>query len=223
MAVVSSPPSSSSFLLIFFFLVWITLAQTPIPAKYDGFLYGGNNNYVWGDSVVLEAFLDPMCPDSRDTWPPLQQAFEYYSPRLAILVHPFPLPYHSNSYTFCRALQIANKLNSSTTFPLFELFFKYQEKFYNAPTYNTSRASIIEDLSNLAVAVIGKDSLPAFLSGFNDSQTDIATIISFKYGCSRGVPGTPFFFLNGIPLPGYGSALDFQTWRSIIDPLFVKK
>ncbi|KAJ6852154.1 uncharacterized protein M6B38_256660 [Iris pallida] len=101
-----------------------------------------------------------------------------------------------------------------------ELYAIKQEKYYNAPTYNMSRSSIIEDLSELAVTVIGKKSLPVFISGFNNSQTDTAARISFKYGCSRGVFGTPFFFVNGMLLPDYGSTLDFKKWRSVIDPLF---
>lgn len=40
-----------------------------------------------------------------------------------------------------------------------------------------------------------------------------------QYGCSRGVTGTPFFFVNGFPLPDAGSAIDYEGWRKIIDPL----
>lgn len=198
-------------------------AQTPIPAKYDGFMYGKATDQVWGDSVMVEAFLDPMCPDSRDSWPPLKQAVQYYSSRVSLIVHPFPLPYHSNSYVACRALHIANKLNTSATYPLLELFFKYQENYYNVPTYTMSRADIVDKLSKLAVVAVGKNLQSAFLAGFNDSQTDSAARISFKYGCSRGVSGTPFFFVNGIPLPDYGTALNLKKWRSIIDPLFAKQ
>ncbi|CAL9094948.1 DSBA-like thioredoxin domain containing protein [Musa troglodytarum] len=196
-------------------------AQVPIPAKIDGFVYRGAP--VWGHSVVVEAFFDPLCPDSRDSWPPLKQALHHYSDRLSVVVHPFALPYHSNAFIACRALHIANKLNASSTYPLLELFFKFQEKYYNQPTYNLSRASIIKDMARLAVAAIGKNSLSTFLSGFNDTRTDSATRISFKYGCSRGVTGTPFFFVNGMPLSQSGSELDYKEWRSIIDPLLEKQ
>nr|CAD1843787.1 unnamed protein product [Ananas comosus var. bracteatus] len=197
-------------------------AQLPIPARIDGFVY--KKAPVWGRSVVVEAFLDPLCPDSRDSWPPLKQAISYYSSaRVAVVAHPFPLPYHSNAFTACRSLHIANKLNASSTFPLLELFFKYQEKYYNAPTYRLSRASITGDFANLAATVVGENSLPALKSGFNDSQTDNAARISFKYGCSRGVTGTPFFFVNGMPLQDSGEPLDYKKWRSILNQLLGNK
>ncbi|XP_072988338.1 uncharacterized protein [Typha latifolia] len=213
-------------LLFFLFFLLSSLfdclnAQVPIPAKIDGFVY--KSTPVWGDSVVVEAFLDPLCPDSRDSWPPLKQALQYYSSRLSLIVHPFPLPYHSNAFLACRSLHIANKLNASSTYPLLEIFFKYQEKYYNAPTYKMTRASVIGDMAKMAVMALGENSLSAFRSGFNDSQTDFAARISFKYGCSRGVTGTPFFFVNGIPLSDSGSPLDYNKWRSIIDPLVTEK
>ncbi|KAJ6813090.1 uncharacterized protein M6B38_145380 [Iris pallida] len=81
-----------------------------------------------------------------------------------------------------------------------------------------SRTSIVNDMAKFAARALGK-SLPMFQSGFKDPKTDEATRVSFKYGCSRGVTGTPYFFVNGFALPGSGSALDYETWRSIIDPL----
>lgn len=40
-----------------------------------------------------------------------------------------------------------------------------------------------------------------------------------QYGASRGVYGTPFFFVNGFLLPDGGSTIDFNGWKKIIDPL----
>ncbi|KAG6507248.1 uncharacterized protein LOC121980916 [Zingiber officinale] len=197
-------------------------AQVPIPPRIDGFVYGADPP-VWGKSVVVEAFFDPVCPDSRDSWPPLKKALRHYSHRLSLVVHTFALPYHSNAFIASRALHIANRLNSSSTYPLLELFFKFQEKYYNRPTYNLTRASIVDDISRLATKVVGKDSLSSFLSGFNATETDSATRISFKYGCSRAVTGTPFFFVNGIPLAVSGPVPDYKAWRDIIDPLVAKQ
>ncbi|XP_020595161.1 uncharacterized protein LOC110035268 [Phalaenopsis equestris] len=199
----------------------LSVAQTPIPAKYDGFVYGGGS--LWKGLVIIEAFLDPMCPDSRDSWPSLKQTLKFYYPRVSLAVHPFALPYHSNSYASCRALHIANNLNASSAYPLLDLFFKYQEKYYNEPTYNKSRAFITDHFSKIAEKAVGRGSYSAIKSGFDDSKTDMATRISFKYGCSRGVMGTPYFFVNGIPLPDYGSALNFHEWNRIIDPLLTEK
>ncbi|RWV92345.1 hypothetical protein GW17_00045291 [Ensete ventricosum] len=181
-------------------------AQMPIPAKIDGFVYKGA--LVWGKSVVVEAFFDPLCPDSRDSWPPLKQALLHYPDRISVV-----------------------------------------EGYYDEQTYNLTRASVVGGIAKLAVAAVGKHSLSSFLSGFDDPATDSATRISFKvsvpinrnivffpffnmiyyvsttiqYGCSRAVTGTPYFFVNGVPLSQSGSALGYKKWRSILDPLLEKR
>ncbi|XXG61901.1 hypothetical protein AAC387_Pa05g0391 [Persea americana] len=66
--------------------------QVPIPPKYDGFVYRKSHGT---ESIVVEAFFDPLCPDSRDAWPPLKQALTYYVSNrcsLSLIAHPFPLP-----------------------------------------------------------------------------------------------------------------------------------
>ncbi|CAA7410753.1 unnamed protein product [Spirodela intermedia] len=216
-------PSAWSFLFFFAFSFccrWFHrgLAGAAIPARYDGFVYPVGAP-VGEDSILVEAFFDPICPDSRDAWPPLKRITLEYAPRIFLEVHPFPLPYHDNSFFSCRALHISNKLNRSTTYPLLELFFEHQEKLYNQPTRNISRESVIRRMVKLATKATGDSSQSALERGFEDLETDLAARTSFKYGCSRGVIGTPFFIVNGFPLPGAGSALDYDQWRSIIDPL----
>ncbi|XP_028077998.1 uncharacterized protein LOC114279907 [Camellia sinensis] len=215
----------SSILLFCFFFVLnrtgpIVDAQVTTPAKFDGFVY--KNRPVSIDSIMIEAFFDPVCPDSRDSWPPLKQALDFYGPRVSLIVHPFALPYHDNAFVSSRALHIINKLNTSATYDLLELFFKQQEEFYNQQTFNMSRASIVQHIVKLATKAVGNSYHSAVESGFTDRKTDLMTRVSFKYGCSRGVFGTPFFFVNGFALPTAGPTLDYSQWRGLIDPLITK-
>jgi hypothetical protein len=138
---------------------------------------------------------------------------------VSLILHPFPLPYHDNAFVSSRALHIINKLNTSATYDLLELFFAHQEEFYNLPTSDLSRTSVVSRIVNLAARAVGDSYYNAVASGFTDRNTDLMTRVSFKYGCSRGVFGTPFFFVNGFALPDAGSAIDYNKWRSIIDPL----
>ncbi|GJN36853.1 hypothetical protein PR202_gb25752 [Eleusine coracana subsp. coracana] len=103
----------------------VCLAQIPIPSRMDGFVYG-RKSPAWGETVVVEAFFDPVCPDSRDAWPVLKKAVEHYGSRVSVVVHLSPLPYHSNAFTACRSINVANKLNPTFVYPLLERFFKYQ-------------------------------------------------------------------------------------------------
>ncbi|CAN6242644.1 unnamed protein product [Urochloa humidicola] len=197
-------------------------AQIPIPARTDGFVYGGKPP-AWGETVVVEAFFDPVCPDSRDAWPALKKAVEQYGSRVSVVVHLFPLPYHSYAFIACRSIHTVNKINPSFVYPLLEKFFKYQEDYYNQPTYTKSRATVVDEITkNLVESIIGENNLATYKAGFNDSQSDQATRISFKNGCARGVSGTPYFFVNGIQINDSGSPLEYKYWISILDPLVGK-
>lgn len=204
-------------LQVLFILLGVGADYIP-PSRFDGFVYGkGNLNLL--DTVLIEAFYDPVCPDSRDSWPPLKQALHHYASRVSLLLHLLPLPYHDNAFVTSRALHIVNNLNASATFPLLEWFFRYQENFYGAQTRNLSRASIIEEVVKSATQVVGSSYYKTIKNGFNDTTTDIQTRVSFKYAASRGVYGTPFFYVNGFLLPDTGAAVDYKTWRKVIDPL----
>ncbi|KAL3641024.1 hypothetical protein CASFOL_015992 [Castilleja foliolosa] len=193
-----------------------------VPSKVDGFWYGGKR--AEEGRVRIEAFLDPVCPDSRDSWEPLKQAFNNYgSSVVELVVYLLPLPYHDNAFVASRALHIVNELNSSATYTLLEAFFENQEQFYGKATFNMSRANVIDKIMTFSAEVLGSSSLSAIKSGFNDTETDHATRISFKFGCLRGVYATPFFFVNGFPLAGAGSALSYDEWRQVIDPLVVNQ
>ncbi|XP_027089988.1 uncharacterized protein [Coffea arabica] len=209
--------------LLFCFLIYIgcAKAQVSIPPKPDGFWY--HNRAPNPDSVVIEAFFDPLCPDSRDSWKPLKEAIQNYGSSIALVVHTFPLPYHDNAFLASRALHIVDKLNVSVTYHLLEAFFGQQEKFYGRATSNLTRAFVQEEIARFVVDTVGRSYSPAIFGGFRDVNSDQATRISFKYGGLRGVYGTPTFFVNGFPLPDAGSALDNNGWLRILDPLVNKQ
>ncbi|XP_009772419.1 uncharacterized protein [Nicotiana sylvestris] len=192
-------------------------AQVSLPSKQDGFWY--ENRVTKTDSILIEAFFDPVCPDSRDSWPPLKLALNHYGSHVSLVVHPFPLPYHDNAFISSRALHIINELNTSATYRLLESFFGQQEKFYGKATFNMSKASVVDKITKFTSNAVGNSNYAAIKAGFTDPKTDQATRISFKYGCVKGVYGTPFFFVNGFPLPDAGSPLDYKAWRNILDPL----
>ncbi|XP_059287617.1 uncharacterized protein LOC132040943 isoform X2 [Lycium ferocissimum] len=188
-----------------------------LPSKQDGFWY--ENRIAKTESILIEAFFDPVCPDSKASWPPLKLALQHYGSRVSLVVHPFPLPYHDNAFITSRALHIINKLNTSATYRLLESFFDHQDEFYNKATFNLPKASVVDKVAKFTSNAIGHSNYTAVKDGFTDPKTDQATRFSFKYGCVKGVYGAPFFFVNGFPLPGAGSPLDYKAWRNILDPL----
>nr|AOS49624.1 hypothetical protein [Davallia tyermanii] len=192
----------------------------PIPRRYDGFVFNASSS---SSPVLLEAFFDPLCPDSADAWPVVKKIAQYFQDDLLLIVHPFPLPYHHNAYFASRALHIINNLNSSLTYPLLELFFENQDSFSTSETLAEAPSSVVDRIVQLAAdslnELVSSDFESQFKAGFSDTGTDLITRVSFKFGCSRVVVGTPYFFVNGIPLYDADSAWTFSEWAEIIEPL----
>ncbi|KFK42037.1 hypothetical protein AALP_AA2G203700 [Arabis alpina] len=191
-------------------------AQLVPPAKPDGFVYPPGRR-VDQDTVLIEAFFDPVCGDSRDAWQPLKQALEHYGSRVALLLHLLPLPYHDNAYVSSRALHIVNSVHANATFSLLEGFFKHQALFSNAQTQLLSRPEVVDKIVKLGTVTLGNSYEHVLKSGFSDSKSDLATKVSFKYSASRGVYGTPTFYVNGFVISD--APLDLGGWSKIIDPL----
>lgn len=219
--------SSHSLLTCIVILVFscVPSLSIPIPAVYDGFVF--NSSSSSSSSVLFEAFIDPLCSDSADAWPVVKRVVEYYHDDLTFIVHPFPLPYHHNAFFACRALHIMNSINSSFTYPLLELFFENQDDFSTSATLEEEPSSVLDRIVELASDNFGdllsSDFESTFKSGFSTSSFDMATRISFKFGCSRVVTGTPYFFVNGIPLYDADSSWDFSQWKQIFEGVLTGK
>jgi len=62
----------------------------------------------------------------------------------------------------------------------------------------------------------------SFISALGNDTHNENTRISWKYGCSRGVPATPWFFINGIFIDAqYDWTVD--DWIMVLDPLLDPK
>ncbi|CAM6115705.1 unnamed protein product [Calypogeia fissa] len=186
-----------------------------IPAQYDGFTFPPKLPAA-KLPVVLEAFIDPMCPDCRSAWPTIKSLVELYGSGLSLILHPFPVPFHHNAFFSARLLRIANNLNSSATVPLLELIYKNQESFSNDATADETPSSVVKRFVSLAEEV--GLSFDEVYKGFLDSSTDDGTRISFKYGCSRYVTATPTYLVNGVGTEA-DETWSVGRWRAILEPL----
>ncbi|CAH8386277.1 unnamed protein product [Eruca vesicaria subsp. sativa] len=205
-------------LLVFFIGTQLHAQLTP-PAKPDGFIYPPGRHRVDLDTILIEAFYDPVCPYSRDSWPPLKQALKHYKSRVSLLLHLLPLPYHDNAYVTSRALHIVNIHNANATFNLLEGFFKHQAMFYGAQTQLMTRPEVVGRIVKLGATTLGNSYQHVLKSGFNDTKSEHATRVSFKYSASRSVYGTPTFYVNGFKLPDADTPSKFGGWKKIIDSL----
>lgn len=86
------------YILALWFVILAYAQEVPIPPRTLGYVYsyGKTTNLT---AVNIDAFYDPLCPDSKQAFPVLQQVAHHYGPDvLTLRLHMFPLPYHRNSY-----------------------------------------------------------------------------------------------------------------------------
>ena len=122
-------------IFIGFILVCIgfTWAQTPIPLRPDGYGVGGPADA----HVVVEMFLDPLCPGCQASWPTMLQLVQAYETRIHFRIHTFPLPYHTNSFVVSQGLHVVANVtnrNLDTIYRYVTRVFENQQLWYNEAT-----------------------------------------------------------------------------------------
>lgn len=95
--------------------------------------------------------------------------------------------------------------------------FANQESFGYDYSINATRAQLNAKFGQLYATTFGA-SASAFVNAYADPTLNNNARISWKYGCSRGVSGTPFFFVNGV-LTDASADWSLSQWQALIDPL----
>jgi hypothetical protein len=98
-----------------------------------------------------------------------------------------------------------------------DFIFAQQSNFWNGAIANQTLAATDALLAQMVVAN-KLSTASAFAAGMASPTINMDARISWKYGCSRGVAGTPTFFINGVTLDADPS-WSLADWRSVLDPL----
>eukprot|EP00475_Leptophrys_vorax_P028056 TRINITY_DN4032_c0_g1_i1.p2 TRINITY_DN4032_c0_g1~~TRINITY_DN4032_c0_g1_i1.p2 ORF type:complete len:215 (-),score=71.48 TRINITY_DN4032_c0_g1_i1:29-673(-) len=200
----------------------VAVSRATIPKRVDGFVYGGSENA----QVLIEAYLDPLCPYSKLALPVAESVVQYYNndtsvpDKVRLVVHLFTLPYHFNSW---RAAQVAHAyalnegVDSRDIFNWIDLVYANLDSFGRDPTATFTFEEVKAKYAGLA----GQAGLNSTFvtAAFADPAVEQATRDAFKLGASRGVSGTPTFHVNGIPNPLADSTYTLENWQADIDPL----
>jgi len=199
------------------FVCQLATAQIPIPNRYDGFSQGSPSS-----PILFEAFFDLLCPDCAAAWPNIRDVLAYYNPSgqpsaLRFYLHAFPLPFHTWGYSAAQGAQAIWATSPQLIFKYVDTMFKSQAGFWNGQTAQMTGNQVQSLMATVAQQGTGFPS-SLFLAGLQNSTDDMNARISWKYGCSRGVAGTPSFFVNGIQVQADPS-WTLAEWRQILDPL----
>jgi len=186
--------------------------QPPIPKTYPGHSLGQMTG-----SILFEVFFDHVCPDSKFSWPIIQQVLNAYSSKMHLIIHIYPLPYHRNAFYATQAgLVIQDLKGEKAWFQWLDLIFQNQSQFYNNPTADMTSNDVIKLYAKFA----GQLGIPetSFITGMTyGNQYDSDARTYWKYGADRGIYGTPEFYVNGVFVTDQIWSL--QQWQQIFDAL----
>lgn len=207
-------------ILIFAALISVVMCEqiVPVPIRTPGVIVLGPTNATF----QLEVFFDLQCPDSKAAWPILKQVIkDVQDYGVSLRVHSFPLPFHNQAYLFARGLSFLH-LNATTqdVFDYIDYSFEIQDNYSNSAVANLSLVQIVNRLANELATKFSKFTVDQFTFGLTDRAFDLETRTAWKYGCSRGVSGTPSFIGNGVQLNDVSSN-DYNGWvnylRNFVD------
>ncbi|XP_072164283.1 uncharacterized protein [Diadema setosum] len=196
-------------------LISHVVSQAPIPNRQPGFVYRTGNA-----PVLLEAWVDLVCPDAQAGWPTYLEVADHYGPdavQFSALM--FPLPYHRAAMASAKASFIADELNSTLTFDFFQNSFDKQEALYASNILDQPETYIFETYATWA-GEVGYDRTE-FLRRLSDREDPARrqAIVEFKYGGTRGVFGTPQTYVNGALVYSDPHTWTLESWKEVIDPL----
>jgi len=210
----SHQPPTITIQTALFTLSAVSAQPVPLPNSYPGFRWGNINA-----PVLIEGFLDLLCPDCSGTWPTVKEVLNHYGPtNVSYIFHVFPLPYHTWAFHAAQGAQVVRSLNASDAgfFAYADLIFNNQGNFYST----TMTAEQIIDAYATLVSANLPYSKSDFTAGMNDPNLNELARIHWKFGTSRYTTGTPHFLCNGLPVddqvPGDGTT---APWYQMIDPL----
>ncbi len=160
--------------------------------------------------------MDLLCPDCAGDWPVMGQLLEHYGNRISLILHTFPLPYHTFAFRAAQGAHVIFSLNKTAkgVFDFATLMFKNQGDFYGASLNTTWVDNHIAELA-FTLGYAKAD----VLAGLADDNLNEDTRISWKYSTSRYSTGTPHYMVNGLPVDDQLGNGQLSDWEALLDPL----
>lgn len=196
-------------------VITLTSAQMPIPKRMVGYVY----NQVSSDAPIhLDIHMGPLCPDSAEAHPNAKAVAVHYGSKLRLTLHMFPLPYHHQAYLTGIGAHVVDHVTSKKmTYDWFAAIYAGLDELSNDATANMTEPEVIGLLASFAEKCCNI-SLDAFESQMAIKDYESETRTDWKYSCSRGVSGTPTYFLNDVPIAAE-QTWTLEDWKKVIDPL----
>ena len=171
-----------------------------------------------GASIVIEVYVDPLCPDCLEIWPKIKSVLDHYPSQVNVSAILLNLPYHTWSYYVvkaCYALYAySNDLGRQFIDALYE---GEQNQFSNAALSDVPEAQITERVLQYICKKYSID-YDKLYSYFTSSDVASPSAYGQYFAGIHGVDGTPTVFINGV-MTDLSPETPVTTWYSVIDGL----
>ena len=164
--------------------------------------------------LLLEMWGDPLCPGCAEDWGTMMQVAAH-NDTVDFVFHPFPLPYHRNSFFAAMGTYAAEQLKPGSFALWVSTVYHNIDKYEDEATRQLSAEDVISMYAKTA-ASIGFDEAE-FRSKLSDSAINRKVRTQFDQGAVRRISGTPMFRLNGTPVLAVG--WNYNNWMTFLKSL----
>ncbi len=149
--------------------------------------------------ITMIEFSDFECPFCRRYYlETFDQIMTTYEGQIQYVFKDFPLSFHASARPAANAALCAHEQDA---------FWDYRGKLFSM------ELSLGEDAYLQYAEDLNLD-MSTFTECLEENRYEDSVLADFNYGANLGVSGTPFFFINGLPLVG---AQPFEVFKQMID------
>lgn len=178
--------------------------------------------------VLVEMHGDLVCKVCRQDWLSTVSLVlsRYSSANVSFVFHPFPLSFHRAGFLASKAGFVIESLAPGSFFNWVLLVFKYQDQFQNDVLFNQTDYQVVNQFADIAAANIAGVDRSSFMHRMtlpflgpditpDLDEYDMLARAQWKLSTTRGVMGTPVYFVNGVRLLCDSWTVD--NWTQMLD------
>ena len=186
----------------------------PVPNPPDGFFLSPTNSTY---NFTLEAYLDHLCDDCKAAYPGLISYYQKNSGWLQLIIHMFPVPYHTYAFFVTQAGRYIQEQMPSKFLNFMSYMFDHQEIFLQQ-AYSWDIPTLLNKIAQYTATATGAN-FSDVLNALKDADLNERVRVSWKYACDRIITGTPQFLVNGVLVAEATTYTKEASWEKLFDSL----
>jgi len=192
-----------------------------VPSSYIGYRLGSNDA-----KVIVEVFLDLLCPFSKKAYLRLKEVVDHYKSQVQVRIINFVQPWHPQAYYLsivgASAYIASNKASPGSgdgqLFKYFDVAYDHIEDYSDAKVAQKTAEQLLNEAATLAAGVTGLTK-ETILQVVKEDPTVIYMKIHQKYARQNGIHVTPTFLINGLNEASISSGWTLEQWNTFLDPI----